>query len=54
VLQDRLVAAGVARNSVKIVGRGQEVPAVVSGKIVTGSRDQQALNRRDEIRVIVA
>jgi outer membrane protein OmpA-like peptidoglycan-associated protein len=54
VLQDRLVAAGVSRDAVKIVGRGQEVPAVVNGKIVTGSRDQQALNRRDEIRVIVA
>lgn len=53
-LQDRLVAAGVPRQSVKIVGRGQEVPALQNGVIVTGNREQQAPNRRDEIRVVVS
>jgi outer membrane protein OmpA-like peptidoglycan-associated protein len=53
-LQDRLVASGISRNAIKIVGRGQEVPAVVNGAVVTGNREQQAPNRRYEIRITVA
>jgi outer membrane protein OmpA-like peptidoglycan-associated protein len=34
------------------VGRGKEVPAVINGKTVTGSREEQWPNRRVEIRVI--
>ena len=49
---DRLVAAGVPSNSIKIVGRGKEVPEVIQGKIVLGDRKQQWPNRRDEIKVV--
>lgn len=52
VLADRLVAAGVPSQAIKIVGRGMEVPAIVDGKVVDGDRQQQWLNRRDEIRII--
>ncbi|MFI5333259.1 MAG: OmpA family protein [Candidatus Babeliales bacterium] len=52
VLADRLVAAGVPAQNVKIVGRGMEVPAIVDGKPVDGDRQQQWPNRRDEIHVI--
>ena len=51
-LADRLVAGGVPSQNIKVVGRGQEVPAVVEGKAVTGDRKEQAPNRRDEVRVI--
>lgn len=54
VLADRLVGAGIARTQVKIVGRGQECPAMVNGKPVSGNRQQQWLNRRDEINIINA
>jgi|SRR5579863_4000189 len=49
VVADRFKAEGVA---VKTVGRGAEMPAVVSGKAVTGNREQQALNRRVEVKVL--
>lgn len=52
VLADRLEEQGINREFIKIVGRGQEVPAIVDGKAVTGDREQQAANRRDEVRVI--
>lgn len=53
-LIDRLVSAGISRSKIKIVGRGQEVPAVVDGRPVVGDRDAQWPNRRDEIRIIYA
>jgi len=49
---DRLIAAGIPQDSIKIVGRGKEIPAIVNGQAVTGDREQQWPNRRDEIRVI--
>lgn len=52
VLADELTKAGVSSEYVKIVGRGQEVPAIVDGKACTGSRAEQWPNRRDEVRVI--
>ncbi len=49
---DRFVDAGIDRDNIKIVGRGQEVPAVKNGEKVSGSREEQWLNRRVEVRVI--
>lgn len=52
VLADRLAAAGVPSENIKIVGRGMEMPVIVDGKPVEGDRQQQWPNRRDEIHVI--
>lgn len=52
VLADQIASAGVPRDAIKIVGRGQEIPAVIAGKVVDGDRTAQWPNRRDEIRVI--
>jgi outer membrane protein OmpA-like peptidoglycan-associated protein len=52
VLADRLSKEGVPAENMKIVGRGNEVSAVLNGKAVTGSREEQWANRRDEIRVV--
>jgi len=55
VLKDRLVQAGIPNANIKIVGRGQECPALTQdGKPVTGSREAQWLNRRDELNVLRA
>lgn len=54
VLADRFVEAGIERNMIKIVGRGSEIPAVVDGKAVVGSKDDQAPNRRDELHIMYA
>jgi len=55
VLKDRLVGAGMPSDQIKVVGRGQECPAIgKDGKPVTGTRDQQWQNRRDEINIIRA
>lgn len=54
VLADRLVGAGISRDQIKVVGRGQECPAMVDGKPVCGNREQQWANRRDEINIIHA
>ncbi len=54
VLADRLVDAGVPREQVKVVGRGQECPTLVQGRPVVGDRQQQWPNRRDEINVVGA
>ncbi len=51
VVADRFKAEGVA---VKTVGRGAEMPAIINGKTVTGNREQQALNRRVEVKVLPA
>jgi len=51
-LQERFVAAGIPRDYIKIVGRGSEMPAIKDGKIVTGDRQQQWPNRRDEVHII--
>lgn len=52
IVSDRLVAAGVSREHIKIVGRGQEMPAMVNGKVVTGNREEQWPNRRAEFRIL--
>lgn len=49
---DHLVAQGVPRTAVKVVGRGKEMPAIIDGKPVTGSVAEQWPNRRAEVRVI--
>ena len=49
---DLFVAAGVDRSVIKVVGRGQECPAVINGKVVDGSRKDREPNRRVEVRVI--
>ena len=55
VLKDRLVQAGISNANIKIVGRGQECPALTQdGKPVTGSREAQWLNRRDELNILRA
>jgi peptidoglycan-associated lipoprotein len=51
-ISDWFVSEGVARDNIKIVGRGKEVPAVVDGKPVTGGREEQWPNRRVEVHVI--
>lgn len=53
-VKDRMVAAGIPQEYIKIVGRGQEIPAIVDGKRVDGDRYAQWPNRRDEIRIIYA
>ena len=52
VIADRFVGAGVSRENIKVVGRGNHVPAVINGKEVTGDRAQQAPNRRVEVHAI--
>ena len=49
---DLFVAAGIDRNVIKVVGRGQECPTVINGKVVNGSREEREPNRRVEVRVI--
>jgi outer membrane protein OmpA-like peptidoglycan-associated protein len=49
---DLFVAAGVDKNLIKVIGRGQECPVAVNGKVVNGSREDRAPNRRVEVRVI--
>lgn len=52
-IADRFVAAGIARENIKIVARGSEIPARdAQGKVITGNRDEQWPNRRGEVRVI--
>jgi len=49
VVANHFAAEGI---TVKTVGRGAEVPAIINGKKVTGNREEQALNRRAEVNVI--
>lgn len=49
---DLFVAAGIDRSLIKVIGRGQECPVVINGKVVNGSREDRAPNRRVEVRVI--
>jgi outer membrane protein OmpA-like peptidoglycan-associated protein len=45
---------GVPTENIKVVGRGKDIPAVVNGKTVTGSRTQQWANRRVELHIVKA
>ncbi len=47
----KFVQAGIPRDNVKVVGLGKEVPAIIDGKVITGNREEQTLNRRVEIHV---
>lgn len=49
---DWFVKAGIPRENIKLVGRGHEMPALIDGKQVEGSREEQWPNRRTEVRVI--
>jgi len=49
---DLFVAAGVEKEWIKIVGRGSEMPVVINGKVVDGTREDRAPNRRVEVHVI--
>jgi outer membrane protein OmpA-like peptidoglycan-associated protein len=49
---DLFVKAGVDRSAIKVVGRGQECPVAINGKVINGSRAERAPNRRVEVRVI--
>jgi outer membrane protein OmpA-like peptidoglycan-associated protein len=49
---DLLVQAGIDSESIRVVGRGQDVPVVIDGKVVDGTRAERAPNRRVELRVI--
>ena len=51
---DILKANGVDSDLIKIVGLGQDYPVIIDGKKVTGSREEQAPNRRVELRVMYA
>ena len=48
---DKVAAMGISKDRIKVVGRGQEMLALVNGKQCTGSREEQAPNRRVEMRV---
>lgn len=49
---DWFASQNVPKENIKIVGRGFEVPAIVSGKAVEGNKNQQWPNRRAEIHVL--
>ncbi len=52
VVASRFVADGIPRESIKIVGRGQDVPALdLDGNPIAGDSTQQWPNRRVEIKV---
>lgn len=52
VVADLFVAAGIDKEVIKVIGRGQECPQMVDGKVLNGSREDRAPNRRVEVRVI--
>jgi len=54
VLADKLVEAGVPQENIKVVGRGEEYPAIIDGKQVSGSKEEQWPNRRAETHLIYA
>ncbi|QQR53625.1 OmpA family protein [bacterium] len=43
---------GVPAANIKVVGRGQDMPAMIDGKKVTGSKNEQWPNRRVEVHII--
>lgn len=53
-LKARAVAAGLPADRIRIIGRGSDLPEIVNGKPVAGTVEQQVLNRRDEIQVIIS
>lgn len=53
-VKEIFTAQGVPVENIKVVGRGQAVPAIVNGKTVEGDREQQWANRRVEVHIINA
>lgn len=51
-LKDRMVAAGIPADRIKIIALGSENPVLVEGKRVSGDRNEQWPNRRDEVNII--
>jgi len=51
-IADRFIASGIPQDSIKVVARGQEVPALIDEQAITGSSEEQWANRRVEVRVI--
>ncbi len=51
---DAFVKAGISADSIKVVARGAQAPAVVDGEVVSGDTLAQAPNRRCEIKLIYA
>ncbi len=52
VVADRFVACGVARDNIKILGRGSDNPVLdANGNPVSGDRSQQWPNRRVELKL---
>jgi outer membrane protein OmpA-like peptidoglycan-associated protein len=51
-VRDLLVTHGIDPEDIRIVGRGQDIPAIINGQPVTGDRVQQWANRRVEIRFV--
>jgi len=52
-IADRFVAAGISREKIKIVPRGQECPEKdENGNDITGDKNEQWVNRRSEVRVV--
>lgn len=49
---DWFVSQNVPRENIKIVGRGFEMPAIIDGKAIEGSKEQQWANRRVEVHVL--
>ena len=47
-----LAKEGVPAENIKVVGRGQDIPAVVNGKTVAGSKNDQWANRRVEVHIL--
>ena len=53
-LKQRFVEAGVNEERIKIIGLGSEAPVFVNGEPLAGNREQQAPNRRDELRIVLS
>lgn len=47
-----MVACGIDRQNIKVVGLGQEVPVLREGEPVAGSQEEQAPNRRCEFHIL--
>lgn len=52
VVADKLIAAGIPKENIKVVGRGEEYPAIADGKPIKGSKEEQWPNRRVEIHIV--
>lgn len=53
-VKDRLVAAGIPEKYISLKGLCKEMPVIVNGKPLTGTPEEQWLNRRVEIQLINA